>query len=194
MTQRNKSLSLIDVVAGCVVTMCVGGFLWFGLVQNERTRRVTEQLTAQLDAAQRDSAAMLTVLDTQKALLAARAAELARSGQLPATAPVEEYFESLSILTRKLHLRVLRHRPLSPRRYPGLLEQRYTYDVSGSTQDLIHFLQEIEAGTYWADVGFLKIESGTSTRAGGDDPRIASLTISLFSALAVEPEEETTGT
>jgi len=194
MTKHSYGLSWIDVLAGCVVASCLGAFVWLGFVESKQAGHRIDQLSSQLQAARRDTAALLAAREEQKQLLAARTAELAETGQLPAKASVEEYFESLSILTRKLHLSVLRHQPLAPRRYPGLLEQRYTYEVTGSTPDLVHFLQKIEGTSFWADVSFLKIETGKTKKPARDDPRIASLTISLFSALPVETNEKTTGT
>jgi hypothetical protein len=85
---------------------------------------------------------------------------------------------------------VVRHNPLGPRSYPGLLEQRYAYEVIGTQPDLARFLRAIEDAEFWADISYLKIDGGK--RQGGEptDECDALLTISLFSAARAEGASE----
>jgi hypothetical protein len=118
-----------------------------------------------------------------------RQVELATSGQLPAQIPIEEYFQTLSRLAGRHHLRVVRHNPLGPRSYPGLLEQRYAYEVIGTMPDIARFFRAIEDAEFWADISYLKIDGGPPSADQGGEPtdeRDAILTISLFSAAPAE--------
>lgn len=194
MARRGNVIAVIDVLGGCTVAACLCSFVWLTAVRNERTRGDLDALTQQLQRSLHDTVALQAARGKQQALLVGYKTDLATTGQLPAAAPTEDYFAKLSGFAERFRLRVVRVQPLSPRRYPGLLEQRYTYDVTGDTPDLIHFLQEIEETSFWADVSFLKIEAGKGPDSGGADPRAASLTISLFSALPVETAPDSTGT
>jgi hypothetical protein len=84
---------------------------------------------------------------------------------------------------------VVRHNPLGPRSYPGLLEQRYAYEVMGRVADLARFLRDVEDAEFWADISYLKIDGGPPSADQGGEPngeRDALLTISLFSAARAE--------
>jgi hypothetical protein len=194
MSALNRIAGVVDVLGGTVLALCLGAFLWLVLVQNERTTADLQRLTRELQTAEHDTAALQAMRVKHVAALAGFREGLAESGQLPTAAPVEGYFEALSEFAHRHRLRVVRHQPLSALRYPGLVEQRYVYEVTGGTAELVRFLRDIEAASYWADVSFLKIETTTRPDDDGRQPRAASLTISLFSAAPIEPSQGTTGT
>ncbi len=184
---------IIDVIGGAVVVACVTGFFWSLAAGSDLTRGEIAHLTRAVGKASREVSSLRSEATFLREALAQRREELEANGQLPTHAPVEEYFQALSASATDRGLRVLRHNPLSARTYPGLLEQRYVFEVAGSTQSIIRFLETIEQSDFWADVSYLVIDG--NSRAGGRraaDPyaegstRQATLTISLFSAPATE--------
>ena len=184
-------LLLLDALGA---TMLVAGFLtafWMTFFHNEHATAELSDLTQMITSTTRDLAALRSAGERQRATLKERQAELATSGQLPAQISSEEYFQTLSGLASRHHLRVVRHNPLMPRSYPGLLEQRYAYEVTGTMPDLARFfraIEDAERSRFWADISYLKIDAGNrqSPGAPGTDERDAVLTISLFSAARAE--------
>ncbi len=185
------SALMIDLIGGCTVTACLLCFVWLIAIGADRTSDRIEQHRAVMHNARRQLTNARLERDRQRAIIETRQAQLARCGQLPKEAPVEEYFQTLANLATRHRLQVLRHHPLTSRSYPGLLERRYAYEVTGATPDLVLFFKAIEAADYWADVSYLKIDgglraTGTSVRrsgSAGSAKRVAQLTISVFSAL-----------
>ncbi len=184
---------IIDVIGGTVVAACVTAFFWSLATGSDRMRGEITHLTRAVGKASREVSSLRAEATRLREVLAQRREELNANGQLPTHAPVEEYFQALSASATERGLRVLRHNPLSARTYPGLLEQRYVFEVAGSTQSVIRFLEMIEQSDFWADVSYLVIEG--NSRAGGrraadrnaaGTSRQARLTISLFSAPATE--------
>jgi len=175
-------LQIIDVAGGCVVAACICGFVWLTLLREDRAGGEVQTLAHLIDQADQDTRSLRAARDRQHGLLEKRRVELAESGQPPAHAPVEEYFRVLSTMASQHRLRVVRHSPLAPKEYPGLLEQRYAYEVVGSFLDLMGFLHAIEQTDYWADVSYLKVDRGANPADPLTDQRVAALTISLFAA------------
>ncbi len=56
--------------------------------------------------------------------------------------------------------------------------------------DITRFLRAVEETGFWADISYLKVEQGPGPPRGESTQRIASLTISLFSALPVEADSD----
>lgn len=183
---RQWTLRVIDIVGGCAVAGCLLGFIWLTMIRPDRTRVQISELSRVLHQGRQDRRALRTAWEKQSAILQSHEARLSRTGQLPTNAPVEEYFQILSVLAAEQRLRVVRHKPLTPRSYPGLLEQRYTYEVTGSLPDLVLFLKAIEDADFWADVSYLSINRGRRAADSASADRLAALTISLFSAAAGE--------
>ena len=177
------SLGITDVLGGCVVAACLVGATWLTLVRNSQTTTEVDELKQLIHAARRDARSLRAAQEQQRATLARHQAELAKTGHLPLVSPIEEYFQTLSRLASKHHLRVVYHKPLTSRAYPGMLEQRYAYEVTGSTPDLVRFLKSIEQTDFWADVSYLKVDRGTVAGETATNARVAALTISLFSLL-----------
>lgn len=178
--KRDSTLLIIDAVGAGAVVLCLSGFVWLTMI---RTDAVGQELSASrrmMRTLHHDQTTVHTNIGTQTTALTACREELANSGSLPEVARVEDYFQFLSTAARRRNLRVLRHRPLSSRTYAGLLEQLYTFDVAGSTPNLLAFLTDIERSTYWADVSYLKVQRSMDHDVGHSD-RNANLTISMYS-------------
>ena len=180
---------IIDVIGGTVIAACAVGFFWLLAVGSDRTRTEIAQLKRSVSKALAEVRSVQASQSRHEATLREYKSELAVSGQLPTQAPIDEYFRLLSTMATEHGLRVLRHNPLPARSYPGLLEQRYRYEVAGSTRGVIRFLEAIERTDFWADVSYLKIDAGSqrggpsfSDQSSPVDTRQALLTISLFSA------------
>lgn len=168
---------------------CVGGFIWLSLFHNDATNARIKELKQWIKDGQADASVLETSLEEKKAILASRQEELATTGQVPLRPPIEEYFKQLSKIAEDLHLQVMRQHPLGSRWYPGLQEQRWAYEVKGSTAGLLRFMKAIESLEFWADVSYLRIDRGQG-RDMDVNQRTASLTISFFSAPPPEKPSE----
>ena len=180
------SLLLIDAVGVSVVAACVLGAVWMAFIRNDDAAAEIRQLRASIRDARQDLTHLLTTREEQDALLAQSKAELEQRGRLPEQTPIEDYFQTLTTLSNRYHLRVLRQNPLASRQYPGLLEQRYAYVLAGSMPDLTRFLWAVEETDFWADISYFKIENRPGRGTEGSKARVAELTLSLFSAVEVE--------
>lgn len=176
------SLRVIDLLCGCALAVCLLGFVWLTVVREDGTKAEIKELNRFIREGRQDHRALQAALQKQRALLTKRRAELAETGELPAEMPVEQYFQTLSNMASDHRLRVVRHNPLPSRHYPGLLEQRYAYEVSGSFPAITRFLKSIEEADFWADVSYLKVDGGGGSEAVARSERGAVLTLSLFSA------------
>jgi len=181
-SRRNVSVLMIDLAGGALCIGLLGTLAWLALFRGDRTVAEIRELGGTIADARRDLESLRASLDEQRTILQQRQAELATGGQLPDRTPIEEYFQTLSHVASTHRLRVVRHNPLSPRSYPGLIEQRYAYEVSGAMPDIVRFLKAIEDAKFWADVSYLKIDSGSRQGEAGSRERVASLTISVFSS------------
>jgi len=185
-----QSVLVVDLLGSIAVAACVFGCFRIALDPRNDIKAEITALRRSAKAGNRDLAALRAVCDHQRALLYQRQAELAKTGRLPDETPIEQYFQTLSELASQHGLKVLGQHPVSPRRYPGLLEQRYGYDLNGSFPDIARFLRAVEETDFWADISYLKVEQGAGQPMGVSNERAAALTISLFSALPVEPRSE----
>ncbi|UCC30296.1 MAG: hypothetical protein JSU86_19110 [Phycisphaerales bacterium] len=176
------SLRVIDLLCGCVLGVCLLGFVWLTVVREDGTKTEIGELKRFIREAREDHRVLQAASQKQRVLLTKRRGELAQTGELPAEMPVERYFQTLSSMASDHLLRVVRHNPLPSRRYPGLLEQRYAYEVRGSFPALTGFLKSIEEADFWADVSYLKVDRGGGPEAVAPSERVAVLTLSLFSA------------
>lgn len=176
------SVRAVDVVGGLVLAACVTGFFWLTFVQNDQTKNHIDDLRHVIDVARRDIRALERARAGQNRKLAEHQATLEQTGRLPERAPTEEYFKTLSKLAQQNSLRVIRLNPLGARIYPGLLEERYVYEVMGSMPNVVRFLEAIEQADYWADVSYLHLSRGIGDENSAIGKRRAELTLSLFSA------------
>jgi hypothetical protein len=184
---KSQSLFAIDAVFGAVLAACLAAGAYLVFVGQDSTSAVIRDHRVTIAKSRSDILNLRSERDRLSALVTDRKLTLAESGILPPEMPVENYFQNLSRLASQHHLQVLRQNPLSPRTYPGLLEQRFLFEVSGATADLVQLLKSIEEIEAWADVSFIKIADGKSRQNSGADDRVAMLTISIFSPLAMEP-------
>lgn len=185
---RTRPWLAIDFVGGCAVAGCVFAFGWLTMIRGDDVSVQIADLTRTVQTAKQELAVLRVVRDRRRVQLAHRRAELASRPRLPDHTPVEQYFQTLSVLAGQHRLRVRSHHPVSPRRYPGLLELRYAYELSGTMPDIIRFFRAVEETEFWADISFVKIQQGSGPPGGGSPQRVASLTISMFSALPVETD------
>lgn len=191
MMQRDAlSLRIIDLAGATLAVSCLIGSGWVFFVRIEQTHERIKAFSEHVQATQREARTLRTSLGDLRARIVQTHAALEDSGQLPAKAPVEEYFRSLSNLAAKLDLQVMRNSPHGERHYPGLMEERYSFDVAGTTDAVMRFLQGIERSEYWADVGYLKISSGAVGITPKPALRSANLILSLFSTGSVSDRKE----
>jgi len=176
----------IDLAGAAVLAACAFAFIYLTFYQGGHTAAELGELKGLIKAAGGDLADAQAARERQRASLKSQQAELAAGGQLPTQVSLEAYFQRLSRLAQDHHIRVVRQNPLSSRQYPGLLEQRCAYEVMGSMPDLARFFSAVETEEAWADIGFLKITNAESGPNGVDADRLASLTISLFTASKVD--------
>lgn len=183
-------LRAIDLVGGGVAALGVAALLWSVVLRPDRTSAAIQELSEDLRVGRQRLAQVRAELQEQRSLVQSRRAQLDTAGKLPEQTRVEEYFQVLSGLATSNSVTLLRQNPLTSRLYPGLLERRYAYEVSGSAPDLVRFLKAIEESKFWADVSYLTIDQGVAGAGGVSRSRVARLTISLFSAPTSEQEGE----
>lgn len=193
--ERNWSIWLIDGAGLTVVVAIMTSAVWLFAIRGDQTRGQIRTLVRVTAAARSDLEVLRQERGAQARLLGRRQRELSTQGRLPTETSVESYFQELSALALQNGLRVVRHNPLTARSYPGLLEQRFAYEVVGTLSDLGQFFKAIERTDFWADVSYLRIGDGQrSGRSEKAATRTALLTISIFSATSESerPEHEST--
>jgi len=154
------SVWAIDMIGGGIVVTCILGLLWLTTVRANHTSRELEKLRNTRTLVHRQLTQKKNECDRKRKLLLRYQSGINKTGKLPDQPPVEDYFQMLSLLATQHHLQVLRHHPINGRAYPGLKEQRFLYEVSGSMPDLTRFFKAIENADYWADISYLKIDQG----------------------------------
>lgn len=176
------TLRSIDLAGGAVVAALLVAAFWLFFVEGERTDRQIQALTELLHHGEQDRDSLRAAEQKQDRVLAERQRELTETGQLPDRPPMETYFQFLSRRATHHGLTVLRHQPIAERRYTGLIEHCFAYEIRGAYAPIVAFLQDVERSEHWADVGYLKIDRGALVNAARADGRTAQLTVSLFSA------------
>ncbi|MBI1826229.1 MAG: hypothetical protein HY287_00365 [Planctomycetes bacterium] len=185
-SSKKHNLVMFDGVFATVFAACLTAGAYLVFVRHDHTSSEIRDFRETIGKSRAEILNLKADRDRLNSLVTERKSVLAQSGILPPEMPIERYFENLSRLASEHHLQVLRQNPLSPRTYPGLLEQRFSFEVSGATTDLMFLLKSIENVEAWADVSFIKISDGKSRQESGSDDRVALLTISIFSPLAIE--------
>lgn len=187
MTKHPLSLWAVDAMGAVLATACAAGILWFTTIRVPQTGDDILKATSVLRERQKDLILLRDVRDRQFQLVVQRRNELARVGHLPENAVVDAYFQELARLASIHEITVLRNDPLSSQTYPGLFEQRFAFEISGTFHDLVRFLRAIESTDFWADVSYLKLQKSPKGQIGEADARAAELTVSLFSAAPSTP-------
>lgn len=173
------SILAIDSFGGAITALLLGLGAWTAFVRPEGGGESTRELADVIAGAKSDLAAISSALNDQKALEARYQTELVAVGPMPGQTPPETNLRALSTLAAENHLGVVRQFPLSPREYPGLLEQRFAYEVTGTMPDLARFFKAVELSPSWTDISYLKIDQGKGAVPTKD--RNALLTFSVFS-------------
>jgi len=181
-TKDRLPVVLVDVAGALMLGACLLGCAYFGFIKSGQTSGEIGELTTLSRSAAEDLTAARAACERQRAVLASHQATLASERQLPLRAPLEESIQSLSSLAETHRVHVLRQNPLAPRRYLGLLEQRFALEVSGTMPDLAAFFKAVEDAETWADIAYLKIINAETPTNGNMPERVATLTLSLFSA------------
>jgi Tfp pilus assembly protein PilO len=191
---RRGPLFLLDLLGGSFVAACLIAVAWLTLLREDRSAAALRDLRGAIATAKGELATIQLLREQQEALVKARRAELETRGQIPEKAPIHEYFQELSRLAHRHRLQVRSQGPLPPQSYPGLVEDRYSFEVMGTMTNMARFLREIEQSAFWADVSHLKIESAKQGQTETVNTREALLTISLFSVPPERTDEmESTG-
>ena len=191
MKKGSWSLRAIDGAGGTIAALFLSLGAWTAFPKPESGADSTQKLAAIIAAAKTDLANLRSALDEQKALELRYQAELAAAGALPSQTPQETHLRELSGLAAQNHLSVVRQLPLSPREYPGVLEQRFAYEVTGTMPDLARFFKAVELSPSWTDISYLKMDQGKGTE--NTTGRNALLTFSAFSMAISQPTATSQG-
>jgi len=193
MRQAHSGLLAIDVLGSAAVAVCVLVSAWLFFVRADEASASLRTLTGQVSDARRDLASIGRIMAEQQARLVRKRGHLESTGQLPTQTPIESYSQEVLELAARHELRVIRQIPVEAKTYPGLIEQRYSYEMTGTTGNILDFLIAIEESSFWADIGYLRLEDGTKSRQDKIARRKASFTVSLFSAPSGDTPSEETG-
>lgn len=190
--RRENELILIvtDVVGAGVLAACLVTSVWFLFVQSNETTREIGVLRSRAADVRRDLTAVRRLAEQKSSERTATRRELDATGQLPTRTPVDQYSQTVLDLAARFDLRVIRQNPVALRTYPGLLEQRYAYELRGATRDFVAFFAAVEQTNFWADISYLRFGDGGTLGPDSSDNRVASFTVSLFSAPKAEKEKQ----
>lgn len=177
----------IDVAGAGACVLFLGMGAWTALPQKQSAKR--ENLAAEIVAAKNDLNSLRLELEKQKERGDRGRKELSAAGRMPDQAPQEIHLQTLSGLAAQNNLVVMRQLPLPPREYPGLLEQRFAFEVTGTVADLVRFFRAIESSPAWTDISYLKIDRGKEMASL--HARNALLTFSAFSTARVPNDANT---
>lgn len=186
---RSK-LMMIDAAGGALVLGLLLTAGWLAFLRDEGGLAEIDRLRIDISASKSRLLDLNTRLAEQEQRVRNLHVEAETTGRLPEQIPIEEDLNSIDALARSFDVAVTRLLPIASVEYAGLKEQRYSLEAGGTTLNLLAFLRAIEDADFWADVGYLKIESAPTVR--GQEPtdqRVVSLVISMFLAA---PAAETT--
>jgi len=188
-----STLVLVDLIGGALVFTCAATFVWLTFLREDGADGEIASLTQTVTAMRRDLAEVNAELDAGRAQLGTKKTELAAEGELPGRGPVDEDLKVLSELALRHEVAIVRMTELPPRRYPGLLELRYTLDARAPLPNLMDLLRALEQADIWADVSYLKVVAGRAPAQVQQPERLAQLTVSLFSSAEPTEVSESTG-
>lgn len=190
--RRENELTLIvaDVLGAGVLAGCLVMSVWLLFVRSNETTREISVLRSRVGDVRRELTSVRQHAEQESSELSTTQRELEAIGQLPTRTPVDRYSQTLLDLAARFGLRVIRQNPVAPRTYPGLLEQRYAYELQGATRDFVAFFAAVEQTNFWADISYLRFAAGGTSGPNSSGDRVASFTVSLFSALEVEKEKQ----
>ncbi|MGB0714657.1 MAG: hypothetical protein ACPGXK_02195 [Phycisphaerae bacterium] len=181
----------VDALGFVVVAACLAATLAILSDQSERRSQTIPELEQVIN----DTSIAISQLEQQAANQELEIGELRKKlfapGQLPQVTSMENYIQELSSLAATHDVQVVLQKPLEAATYPGLLEERLSYSVSGAGANIVQFLKAVEQAEHWADVGYLNIRQQSSSGNRGRSTEVqeevsALLTFSLFSHRADE--------
>lgn len=190
-SEKNKSLLAIDALGAAISLGMLALGAWTALKPQDELGTSTRDLSAELAELKSQVGGLRASLAQQERLAEETRRELAAEGPMPSHTPPEEYLQTLSTLAAENRLSVLRQAPLGPREYPGLIEQRFTYEVAGAMSDLARFFRAVETSPCWTDISHLRVEPVKD--AVGTAERTALLTFSVFSTAKPQAPPTTQG-
>ena len=190
--RRENELTLIvtDVVGAGMLAVCLVTSVWFLFVRSDETTREISVLRSRVGDVRQELTSVRQLVEKKSSELITTRRELDATGQLPSRTPVDQYSQTVLDLAARFRLRVIRQNPVAPRTYPGLLEQRYAYELHGATRRFVAFFAAVEQTNFWADICYLRFDNGGTSGPDSSDDRVASFTVSLFSAPEVEKEKQ----
>ena len=173
------SLLTIDATGAALTLMMLGFGAWSAFSGDAGGLDSSPELLTNLANAKEDLEDLQSALTSQREHAARYRDELAAAGAMPSQTPQETHLRSLSGLAAANHLTVVRQSPLAARQYPGIMEQRFAYEVTWTMADIARFFKAVESSPDWADISYLKVERGNVMETPAH--RIAILTFSVFS-------------
>lgn len=176
----NFSLALVNGAGACIVAVCLVSAAWLLVVRADHFSSEQIELAQRWETARQDLIQLRDAYDRQQSIVEQRRKELNERGKLPQAAPVEDYFQRLARFTTDYGLHIRAHRPHGSRTYPGLVEQRFAYEITGPVDNVIRFLAAVESTEFWCDISYFALEDGISNEPGQAAHPVASLTISMF--------------
>jgi len=192
-TDHGWQLHAFDLGGGTVCALIVACAAWVAFVHVGKAAHESLDMRTHVESTRQTLSTLEAAALRQESLRETRSKELSERGKLPPAPPVEEYLSAMAAAAAAHQLNVMGHSPGVQRRYGDVVEQCLSFQVSGTAGNLFRFLRSVEESTYWADIGYLRIEGGEAAGAPLSQVRRASLTFSLFAAAAPQPEPNATG-
>lgn len=188
----------VDVLGFVVIAGCIAATIAILSDQSERRSQTIPDLLRVIDDTSIAIKRLEQQLENKQEEIGSLRKELYAPGHLPQATSMEQYIRELSELAAGHGVQVVLQKPLPSVTYPGLMEERLSYTVSGTGNAILRFLHDVEEADQWADVGYLNIRRqspGRSVSAGanrkGDTNVTALLTFSLFSHRASDESSKT---
>ncbi len=183
----------VDLACGAMVALLACVAIWLIITYVDRSGQELTEIRKEL-ARTRQSLARYQVAESAvQAKIKKQTADLAQQGTLPDQFPIGSYFRDLTSMAIKAGVTVQSQVPMVATEYPGLVEQRSQFEVSGSLQSILTFFEAIEQSSYWADIGYFSLAQGSS-RGTSTLERHAKFTISMFSANTTDDDQPTDST
>jgi hypothetical protein len=180
---------MIDVIGCTAIIGCVVGVTTLISSRAERQRGTIPQLRQAIATTELQIRNLESSCEQERGEIDNRNQRLKEPGRLPQVMPIENYMQSLARMAEASNVRVLLEKPLASRKYPGLLEERFAYTITGPGTSIIDFLDAVENSGFWADISYLRIDTSSARKGQAVKDPVALLTFSLFSHLNEEESE-----
>jgi len=180
----------VDLACGAIVALLACVALWLLITYVDRSGQELAGMRKELARVRQSLARYQVAESAVQAKIKKQTADVAQQGTLPDQFPIGSYYRDLTTMAIKAGVTVQSQVPLVAAEYPGLVEQRSQFEVSGSLQSILTFFEAIEQSSYWADIGYFSLTQG-SRRGTSTLERRAKFTISMFSANTSEDDQPT---